>query len=253
MRSEGIRGEAEVSDLAFDFTEHVVMVTGANGNLGSAVARAFGAAGAQLILVGRKPERVRQALPELTSEARGFVAPGTDLTDPEGVQAMVQDALARFDRIDVLANTVGGYRAGHPVHETETRTWDFMMDLNARSAFLVSRAVIPSMLNHGYGKIVHTASRAGLRGGRGAAAYSAAKSAVLRLTESLARELRDKGVNVNCVLPGTIDTPENREDMPNADFSRWVPPEQIAKVFLFLACDAAAALQGALVPAFGRG
>jgi NAD(P)-dependent dehydrogenase (short-subunit alcohol dehydrogenase family) len=242
----------EMSHVAFDFATRVVMVTGANGNLGSAVARAFGRAGAQLILVGRKPERVREALPELCSHSNTFVAPATDLTDPDAVQAMVREALKRFRRIDVLANTVGGYRAGDPVHETQVKTWDFMMALNARSAFLISQAVIPSMLEQSYGKIIHTASRAGLAGGRDASAYAAAKSAVLRLTESLAQELKHRGINANCILPGTIDTPENRASMPDADFARWVTPEQIADVFLFLASDAAQALQGALIPVYGR-
>jgi NAD(P)-dependent dehydrogenase (short-subunit alcohol dehydrogenase family) len=175
-----------------------------------------------------------------------------DATDAGSAAAAVQKALDRFGRIDVLANTVGGYRAGTPVHETPLETLDFMLNLNARSAFILSQAVLPSMLECGSGKIVHTAARGALSGGKNAAPYSMSKSAVVRLVESLAAELRHEGINANCVLPGTIDTPQNRKDMPKADHSRWVPPEAIADVVLFLASYAALAVNGAAIPVYGR-
>jgi NAD(P)-dependent dehydrogenase (short-subunit alcohol dehydrogenase family) len=128
-----------------------------------------------------------------------------------------------------------------------------MLDLNARTAFVVSRAVIPGMRERGQGKIIHVASRAALKGSAKAAAYSASKSALIRLTESLAAELKRDGINVNCVLPGTIDTPQNRASMPKADRSRWVAPEAIADVILFLASDAARAIHGAALPVYGTG
>jgi NAD(P)-dependent dehydrogenase (short-subunit alcohol dehydrogenase family) len=155
----------------------------------------------------------------------------------------------------VLTNAVGGYRAGKPVHETPLETWNLMLNLNARSAFVLSRAVVPPMLERGSGKIVHTAARAALKGGAKAAAYSISKSAVVRLVESLAAELRHKGITVNCVLPGTIDTPQNRQALaalPNVDPNRWVPPEAIADVILFLASDAAWAVNGAAIAVYGR-
>ena len=240
-----------MSESAFDFSGRVVIVTGANGNLGSAVARAYAEAGAYLVLVGRHQERVAEALPVLTGRDTVWLAPSTDLTDEAAVTAMVARARERFSRLDVLANTVGGYRGGTPVHEMDAASWDFMMSLNARSAFVVSKAIIPTMIEQGYGKIVHTASRAAEAGSRNAAAYAAAKAAVLRLTDSLALELKQKGINVNCVMPGTIDTPDNRSAMPTADHSRWVAPESIARVFLFLSSDAAQALHGVHIPAYG--
>jgi NAD(P)-dependent dehydrogenase (short-subunit alcohol dehydrogenase family) len=127
-----------------------------------------------------------------------------------------------------------------------------MLNLNARTALVLSRAVVPHLLEQGSGKIVHVAARAALKGGANSAAYSVSKSAIMRLVESMAAELRHKNINVNCVLPGTIDTPQNRQDMPNADHSRWVPPEAIADVMLFLASDAARAVHGAAVPVYGR-
>jgi NAD(P)-dependent dehydrogenase (short-subunit alcohol dehydrogenase family) len=234
------------------FQDSVVMVAGAAGNLGQAVARAFGAVGAYLVLLDRAPDRLPQLFPDLAGSPKHVLLGSVDATDAESVVRAVEAAVERMGRIDVLANTVGGYRAGSPVHETPPETWDFMMSLNARSAFILSRAVVPQMLQQGSGKIVHVAARQALLGGRNAAAYSASKAAVVRLVESMAAELRHKGLNVNCVLPGTIDTPDNREAMPGADFDRWVAPEAIADVILFLASDAARAINGAAVPVYGR-
>ncbi len=235
----------------FDFSDSVVIVTGAAGNLGSAVARAFYAAHAHLVLVDHKPDRLARQFPELVDSADHFLAASVDVTDEQAIAQMVDETLERLGRIDVLVNTVGGYRAGKPVHETGLETWDSMMDLNARTVFLVSRAVVPAMLRQEAGKIVNVGSRAALQGGARAAAYSAAKSAVIRLTESMAAELKKSGINVNCVLPGTIDTPENREAMAKADFSRWVKPEAIADVILFLASEAARPIHGAAIPVYG--
>jgi NAD(P)-dependent dehydrogenase (short-subunit alcohol dehydrogenase family) len=231
--------------------DRVVMVTGANGNLGSEVAKAFYEAGARLALVGRKAERVCKALPELVSQDRVIVTPSTDLTGDQAVQALIDAVIETWGRIDVLANTVGGYRGGSSVHETPLETWDFMWTLNTRTAILLSRAVVPIMLEQEYGKIIHTGSRNAQQGSRNSGAYSASKAGVLRLVESLSAEVKTKGINVNCVLPGTIDTPENRESMPNADFSRWVDPQSIAQVFVFLASDAAEAIHGAAIPVYG--
>ena len=237
----------------FDFQDRVVVVTGAAGNLGQAVARAFQAAGARLVLVDRAPDRLPRLYPELAGSAEHFLATSVDLTDEEKVRAMVAQALERLGRIDVLVNAAGGYRAGTPVHETSLQTWDFLLDLNARTVLIASRAVVPVMLEQGSGKIVNIGARAALRGGRKAGAYSASKAAVVRLTESMAAELKRSGINVNCILPSTIDTPQNREAMPGADSSRWVKPQALADVILFLASDAARAVHGAALPVYGTG
>jgi NAD(P)-dependent dehydrogenase (short-subunit alcohol dehydrogenase family) len=231
----------------FDFSERVVMVTGAAGNLGSAVAHAFEQAGAKLILVDRAADRLPRLFPHL-DVSRHFLATSVDLTDAPAVQSMTDQAIERFGRIDVLANVAGGFRAGKAVHETPLDLWDFMLNLNARTVLITGKAVVPYMVEQDYGKIINVAAQAALKGRRKMAAYSASKSAVIRLTESMAAELKNNGLNVNCVLPSTIDTPQNREAMPNADFSRWVKPEAIADVILFLASDAARALHGAAIP-----
>jgi NAD(P)-dependent dehydrogenase (short-subunit alcohol dehydrogenase family) len=237
----------------FDFSDRVVIVTGAAGNVGSAVTRAFQAAGAKLVLVDRAPDRLPRLFPELADSADHFLAAAVDLTDADAVTGMVEEAVSRLGRIDVLVNAAGGYRGGTAVHETLLQTWDFMLNLNARSVFIASSAVIPAMLERGSGKIVSVAARAALKGGRTMGPYSASKSAVVRLTESMSAELKKSGINVNCVLPGTIDTPQNRASMPTADTSRWVAPEALADVILFLASDTARAVHGAAVPVYGLG
>jgi NAD(P)-dependent dehydrogenase (short-subunit alcohol dehydrogenase family) len=236
----------------FDFSDRVVIVTGAAGNLGSAVARAFQAAGAKLVLVDRAADRLPRLFPDLVESPNHFLATSVDLTSADAGGTMVDETVKRFGRVDVLVNTVGGFRGGTAVHETPFETWDFMLNLNARTVFIASRAVIPHMLKQGSGRIVNVAARAALKGGAKMAAYSASKSAVMRLTESMAAELKRDGINVNCVLPGTIDTPQNRQAMPNADHSRWVKPEAIADVILFLASDASHVVHGAAIPVYGK-
>jgi NAD(P)-dependent dehydrogenase (short-subunit alcohol dehydrogenase family) len=238
----------------FDFSDRVVIVTGAAGNLGGATGKAFQGAGAKLVLVDRgSPDRLLRLFPELADSADHFLATAVDLTDEDAVRGMVAETLKRFGHIDVLVNAAGGYRAGATVHETLLDEWDFMLNLNARTMLIASRAVIPGMLQQGYGKIVSVAARAALQGGARLGAYSAAKSAVVRLTESMSAELKRSGINVNCILPGTIDTPQNREAMPKADTSRWVKPEALAEVILFLASDAAWAVHGVALPVYGTG
>ena len=237
----------------FDLTDRVIIVTGAAGVLGQAVARAFHNAHARLALVDRHSDRLQQLYPEWADLPDIYMATSVDLTDPDAVERMVETTLERFGRIDVLANTVGGYRAGTRVHETPLEMWDFLLDLNARTAFIVSRAVVPAMLQRKSGRIIHVSSRAALEGTARHVAQSVSKSAVVRLTESLSAELKRSGINANCILPGTIDTPQNRQDMPDAKTDRWVQPEAIADVFLFLASDAARAVTGAAIPVYGTG
>jgi NAD(P)-dependent dehydrogenase (short-subunit alcohol dehydrogenase family) len=233
------------------FHGKTVLVGGATGNLGMAVARKFLAAGAQLILTGRDMAGLDDSLAGVSDESQRVIVRRLDLTAADQVESLVQDAIARFGRIDVLANTVGGFRKLR-IQDSAWKDWECILSLNLKTAYLLSRAVLPQMRAQGSGRIVHVSARAALSAGAGMSAYSASKAAVIRLTESLAAEMRDDGITVNCVLPGTIDTPENRKDMPNADYSRWVAPEAIADVFLFLASEAAQAISGAAIPVYGR-
>ena len=220
-----------------------VLLTGAAGNLGRAVADAFARAGDNLVLLDLKRGNLQDGDRQL------FIA--ANLLDPANVQAAVDQAVQRFKRIDVLCNIAGGFRMGSPVHETTDKDWNFLMDLNARSVLNTARAVVPVMLKADGGKIVNIGAFAAQKGAAQMGAYVASKSAVIRLTETLAAELREKNINVNCVLPTIIDTPENRAAMPDADPKRWVAPAALADVILFLASDAARAIHGAALPVTG--
>ena len=230
----------------------VVIITGAVGNLGLATARAFQSAGDRTVLVDRSADRLREAFSDLADSPKHLLAGGVDLSDPGSLGRLVESALGRFSRIDGLVNTGGPWRGGKPVHEDDPANWDFLFNTNVRTTLFCCRAVIPQMLKQGRGRIINVASRDGLAGSAGCSAYSASKSAVLRLTESLAAELKESNINVNCIMPGTIDTPQNRAVSPNADFTKWVEPEAIAEVILFLASDASRAINGAAVPVFGK-
>jgi NAD(P)-dependent dehydrogenase (short-subunit alcohol dehydrogenase family) len=189
--------------------------------------------------------------PEWTADTRVLFAGGVDLNDAASVAEAARAAVERFEQVDVLVNAAGGFRSGPPVHESTVDDWDYLLDLNARTVFIACRAFIPHMLAYGSGKIVNIAAKAGLAGSANMAAYSASKSAVIRITEALAAELKGRGINVNCVLPSTIDTPQNRLNMPKADPARWVAPEALADVIAFLASDLARAVHGAALPVYG--
>lgn len=232
--------------------DRVMVITGASGNLGSAAAAAFGEAGARLVLVDRSLERLQSLAASMTGVAEPLLVGDVNLQDGAAVAGIFERALGRFGRVDVLFNTVGAYRGGTPLAEEEISSWDLVFAVNLRTTLLTCRAALPAMLRQGAGRIINTISRNAFAGVAGAAAYSAAKAAVLRLSESLAQEVKDAGVNVNCVVPGTIDTPQNRASSPAADFSRWVDARAIADVAVFLASDAARAVTGAALPVYGR-
>jgi NAD(P)-dependent dehydrogenase (short-subunit alcohol dehydrogenase family) len=234
-----------------DLSNQVVIVTGAAGNLGKAVVDAFLEAGAKVACVDYSSDLLRQVYPESSISPERMFTGSADLTSQEDAARMAAQAVDRFGRIDVLVNTVGGYKAGDPLHETTLQTWEHMIDLNARTVFLASQAVIPQMLQQGSGKIISVAARPGLAGKANSAAYSASKSAVIRLTESMSEELREAGIRVNCIIPGTIDTSQNRQEMPSADHQRWVKPESLAGVILFLCTEAARDIHGAALPVYG--
>ncbi len=229
----------------------VVLITGAAGNLGQAVTRAFAASGAVLALTDGDEARLHAVTTELALPAGRCRAYAADLIKHPAALALGQRASAELGRIDVLVNIAGGFRMG-PVHETPEATWDLLLDLNARTVFNMAHAVVPGMIRRGGGRIINIASRGALGGAAGIGVYAAAKAAVLRLSESMAAELREHRINVNCVLPSMIDTPQNRQAMPTADFSAWVKADSLAEVILFLASPGARDISGAAIPVYGR-
>ena len=229
----------------------IVVITGAFGALGRAVAQAFAMRGAQLALLDVAPQP-----PTVVRELLGrapLVFGGVDLTDLEATRRVMAATSMRFGGIDVLVNIAGGFQ-WEKLETGDPETWDQLYAMNLRTAVVCCKTALPSMLERGMGRIINIG--AGAAAGRAAAgmgAYTASKAGVQRLTESLSEEVKDRGITVNAILPGTIDTPRNRADMPDADFGRWVAPDDIAEVILFLASDAARAVTGAAIPVFGRG
>ena len=230
----------------------VVMVTGAGGNLGTAVVELLAACGARLVVVERKESALDRIMAGLPDAGEHLGVPGVELRDPAACASLVDRAMQRFEHIDGLVHTVGSF-AMAGIDAADSAHWTGLFEINVVTTLNMCRAVVPAMRAAGRGSIVTVGSAAAGRGGKGMAAYAAAKSAVLRLTESVADELKGDGVRANCVLPSTIDTPQNRAAMPKADTSRWVSPTQIAEVIAFLLSDAAAGVNGAAVPVTGRG
>lgn len=237
---------ADVDDLT-----RTIVVTGAFGVLGAAVARHFAEIGdrvALLDLAMQPPEAVRSSFNE-----RHFLLGGVDLTEPEATRKAMASVAMRSGRIDGLVNIAGGFQ-WETLADGDVGTWDQLYAMNLRTAVVSCMAALPAMREQGRGRIVNiSAAAAAERADSGMGAYTASKAGVLKLTESLARELKDEGITVNAILPGIIDTPRNRADMPDADFDRWVSPAAIANVIEFLVSDAASAVTGAAIPVVGRG
>lgn len=229
------------------FNGKTVVITGAAGNLARAVAKRFAAEGATLVLIGQHME----SLPiEYRSEGRHAIFE-LDLLKMDEVSVAIDEVISRFGRIDVLCNLAGGFRMGEAVHEISNVDWDFLLDVNVRSVLNMAKAVVSHMVAAGSGHVVNVGAAAAQKGAAQMGGYIAAKSVVMRLTETMSAELKDKGVHVNCVLPTIIDTPENRSAMPEADPSRWVKTEDMANVIFFLASDQARAIHGASLPVSG--
>lgn len=234
-----------------ELAEKVVLITGASGALGIAVSQYFYDAGAKLALADRNEAALQAQFGGWDSE-RIFIIPNINVIDRSDVEWFTQAVVQKFNTIDILVNIVGAFRMGTPVHETPEETWDLMMNVNGKSVFLVSSIVGRVMVgsNQG-GRIINIGAKAALSGGPQSAAYGASKAAVLRITESMAAELKGSGITVNAVIPSIIDTEANRKDMPSADFRKWVQPASLAGVIGFLASDAARDITGAAIPVYG--
>lgn len=237
----------------FDFAGQVVIVTGAAGPLGQAVAAAFAAEGATLAPVDHRAGRLATLYPEWAAGGKHFLAEQVDASSLEASAALADEILRRFGRIDVLVNAAGGWVGGQPVSDAGLDVWDAALRRNLYTAVAMSKAVLPAMIQRQSGCIVNVGARSALQGTARNAAHAAAKAAVLRFTESLSAEVRGGGVRVNCVLPSTIDTPSNRAAMPKADPAKWSTPASVAGVILFLASPLAQDVHGAAIPVFGRG
>ena len=228
--------------------DKVVIVTGAFGALGRVVAATLATRGARLGLID-----AAQTVPEALAEefAAHLLMPGIDLASLDATRAMVAQVVARFGALDAVVNIAGGFR-WETVDDGDPATWDALFTMNLKTALHFCKASLPHLLDRPGARIVNIGTGAAAKAAAGMGAYAASKAGVLRLTEALAEETRDRGLTVNAVLPSIIDTPANRQDMPQADFSRWVAPQALADVIAFLLSDAARAITGAGIPVMGR-
>ena len=222
-----------------------VLVAGGTGFLGGAVLDVLSRAGYPVTATWveeRERERVEAALGDRVALVQA------DLFDPE----QVEQAVAAVDELGAVVNLVGGYASSGRAHEWELADYERMLELNLKPGFLLARAALPRLLEAGGGAYVGVSARAAVRPFPGASGYITAKAGVLAFVQALAADYRDAGIRANAVLPNAIDTPANREQMPNADFSKWVPPEEIAEVIRFLVSDESKAITGAALPVYGR-
>lgn len=217
----------------------VIVITGGHGALGRTVAKVAAGRGWRVAVIDHAPGE------------GDLVRGGVDLTDPEAAAQTIDSIAAETGAIHALVNIAGGF-TWETVGEGALASWERMYALNVKTALNASKAATPHLIAAGEGRIVNVGANAALKAATGMGAYAAAKSGVHRLTETLAEELKDKGVTVNAVLPSIIDTPANRADMPDADASKWVKAEDLAAVILFLASPEARAVTGVLVPVTGR-
>lgn len=230
-------------ETAMSLTGKKIAVTGAFGALGTAVVQALVAAGAKVAAIDFARE------PRVPAELAGAsLHGGLDLGDAEATQKALAGITGDFGGLDGLVNIAGGF-AWEKLEGGTLDTWDAMYRMNLRTAVSACMAALPHLASGG--RIVNIGANAAARAGLGMGAYTASKSGVARLTESLAEELKERGITVNALLPSIIDTPANRRDMPDADFSRWVRPEQLAATIVFLLSDEASAITGALIPVVG--
>ena len=224
--------------------EKVILITGANGGLGNFMTEGFLKAGATVIGVARSIQ------PSAFVHAK-FVALPADLTRDDSTKSLVGTVIARFGKIDVLVHVLGGFAGGDLIEDTDDATWDKMMNLNLRSAFNILRAVLPHMRKGKQGRVIAIGARSAVEPKAYLSAYCASKAALASLIRTAALEGKDAGITANVILPGTMDTPANRADMPTADFSQWVPPEKVAHLALWLSSEEASHISGALIPVYG--
>ncbi|RPJ00893.1 MAG: SDR family oxidoreductase [Candidatus Aminicenantes bacterium] len=232
----------------------IILVTGATGGLGRVVVKRLLGSGAVVAAVHRDEAKFRDLVAFTGAAEESLSGFRADVTSEPEVREMVEAVVRRHGRIDALLNLAGTYRGGKDIAETAEDDWDFLMRTNLKSAFLCSRAVLPGMTRAGSGRIVNVAARPAVekKGRARSGAYAVSKAGVVVLTDVIAEETRKSGITAHCVVPGTIDTPDNRAAMPDGDFSKWADPADIAEVVLFLVSEAASVTSGAVIPVYGK-
>jgi len=228
-----------------ELAKQVVLITGAKGGLGTHVTRAFLAAGATVVGTSR-------AIADSDFADPHFTAIPTDLTDAQAARKLADGVVGRFQKIDALVHVMGGFAGGKSIAETDDSTWDKMMSVNLRSGVNILRAVIPHMRRAGRGRIVVIGSRQAVEPAPYLSAYNASKAALVSLVRTAALENKDLGITANVILPSTMNTEANRNADPKADPSKWVQPERVAALTVFLVSDSGAQINAAAIPVYGQ-
>jgi NAD(P)-dependent dehydrogenase (short-subunit alcohol dehydrogenase family) len=241
------------------FSNKVVMITGGTGALGKVLTKSFLNCNPKAIISTYRSETELQ---ELKAEVNSLSDSSTklttaiefiktDVTKENEIKKVFSDIIQRHEQIHILVNVVGGYIGGKSSTELDESEWDKMFNINLKSAFLISKNVLPIMMMNHYGKIVHISSRTGIKAEGNDSAYAASKAGLIRFVESVSQEVKESNININCVLPTIIDTKANRIAMPGADYSKWINPEDLSNVIMFLCSDYSKIINGSAIPTYG--
>lgn len=234
-------------DVTYDFSKKVVLITGGTGALGRMLVTKFIGSGAVTIssfFNEKEAEKLQIENPKVELIK-------LDILKEEQLLKTIPKLISEFGTINILVNVVGGYLGGKSIIDLSETEWDSMMNLNLKSAFLITKHVIPVMKSENGGNIVHISSRTGQQSEGGDSAYAASKAGLIRFVESAAQEFKRFNININCILPTTIDTVANRKAMPDADFSKWLSTEDLANVILFLCSSGGRVINGSAIPTYG--
>jgi NAD(P)-dependent dehydrogenase (short-subunit alcohol dehydrogenase family) len=229
-----------------------ILVTGATGSLGAAASARLASGGANLVLTARQLAGLQSITANLDIPADRLLLQPVNLAERTGIDALMAAIASRFGGVDILLHTVGGWQGGTRLADLGDDEWFSMLNLNLNAAMFINRAVLPWMLERKWGRIVNVSARAAQLPGVRQAAYNVAKAGLVALTASIAQDYRRSGVTANCILPGTIDTPDNRRSMPDGDFTRWVKPDEIVSAMLYLVSAESSAVNGAAIPVYGQ-
>jgi NAD(P)-dependent dehydrogenase (short-subunit alcohol dehydrogenase family) len=245
--------------MKYDFSDKVVVITGGTGALGRVLTKSFLECNSKTIVVTYRSEKemlefkteLSNLLERQSNMPTAIEFAKVDVTRDVETKRSISNIVERHGQIDVLINVVGSYIGGKSVTQLDESEWDRMISINLKSAFLISKHVIPVMVTNNYGKLVHIASKTGLVSNGYDSAYAASKAGLIRFVESAYQEVKKSNININCILPTILDTESNRKEMPNADYSKWVKLEDLSKVILFLSSDDSKIINGAAIPAYG--
>jgi NAD(P)-dependent dehydrogenase (short-subunit alcohol dehydrogenase family) len=245
--------------MKIDFSNKVVMITGGTGALGKVLTKSFLNCNPKAIISTYRSEKEFQELktdlndlldqPTKITTTTEFIK--IDVIKENELIKVISNIVQKYEQIHILVNVVGGYIGGKSVTKLDESEWDKMLNINLKSAFLISKNILPIMMLNHYGKIVHISSRTGIKAEGNDSAYAASKAGLIRLVESMSLEAKGSNININCVLPTIIDTKANRLAMPDADYLKWINPEDLSNVILFLCSDYSKIINGSAIPTYG--